>query len=130
LLSLRMHRELLYANLAALAVSIALTLVLGNAWGGLGAATATAIAELCLFGSAVWLLVRRHPALRPRWAILFRVLAAALLTAALAVIPVPSVVLAVAGTVVYTVLALALRAVPEELLVELGRVRQLRSARS
>jgi O-antigen/teichoic acid export membrane protein len=130
LLSLRMHRELLYANLAALAVSVVLTLALGSAWGGVGAATATAIAELCLAGSAVWLLVRAHPALRPQWSFLFRILIAGLAAAALALIPVPSVVLAVAGAVVYTALALALHAVPEELLVELGRVRQLRSARS
>jgi O-antigen/teichoic acid export membrane protein len=130
LLSLRMHRELLYANLAALAVSVVLTLTLGSAWGGVGAATATVIAELCLAGSAVWLLVRAHPALRPRWSFLFRILVAGLAAAALAVIPVPSVVLAVAGAVVYSALALALRAIPEELLVEFRRVRQLRSARS
>ena len=130
LLSLSMHRELLYANLGALAVSIVLTLVLGSAWGGVGAATATAIAELCLAGGAVWLLVRRHAGLRPHMSFALKVLAAALATAALALIPVPSLVLAVAGAVVYVLLALALRAVPEELLVELGRVRQLRSARS
>jgi O-antigen/teichoic acid export membrane protein len=130
LLSLRMHRELLYANLAALAVSVVLTLALGSAWGGVGAATATAIAELCLAGSAVWLLVRAHPALRPQWSFLFRILIAGLAAAALVVIPVPSVVLAVAGALVYTALVFALHAVPEELLVELGRVRQLRSARS
>jgi O-antigen/teichoic acid export membrane protein len=130
LLSLRMHRELLYANLAALAVSVVLTLALGSAWGGVGAATATAIAELCLAGSAVWLLVRAHPALRPQWSFLFRILIAGLAAAALALIPAPSVLLAAAGAVVYTALALALHAVPEELLVELGRVRQLRSARS
>lgn len=130
LLSLRMHRELLYANLAALAVSVVLTLALGRAWGGVGAATATAIAELCLAGSAVWLLVRAHPALRPHWSFLFRILIAGLAAAAVALIPAPSVLLAAAGAVVYTALALALHAVPEELLVELGRVRQLRSARS
>ena len=65
LLSLRMHRELLYANLAALAVSVVLTLALGSAWGGVGAATATAIAELCLAGSAVWLLRARSPRAAP-----------------------------------------------------------------
>jgi O-antigen/teichoic acid export membrane protein len=130
LLSLRMHREILYANLAALAVSIVLTLALGSAWGGIGAATATAIAELCLAGSAAWLLVRRHANLRPHLTFTLKVLAAALATAALAVIPLPSIVLAVAGSVVYIAIAFALRAVPEELLVELGRVRQLRSARS
>jgi hypothetical protein len=54
-----------------------------------------------------------------------------LATAALATIPgVPSVVLAVAGAIVYTVLAFVLRLVPEEVLAELGRVRQLRNARS
>ena len=130
LLSLRMHRELLVANLAALAVSIVLTLALGGAWGGVGAATAIVIAELCLAGSAVWLLVRSHPELRQQWSFLVRVLAAGLATAALGLIPVPSVVLAVAGVVVYTVLALALRTVPEELVAELSRFRQLRNARS
>jgi O-antigen/teichoic acid export membrane protein len=130
LLSLRMHRELLFANLAALGVSVVLTLALGSAWGGVGAATATAIAEVCLAGSAVWLLVRRHPALRPAWSFLFRVVAAGLVAGALGLIPLPSLVLALAGAAVYTALAFALRAVPEELLVELGRVRQFRSSRS
>ncbi len=130
LLSLRMHRELLFANLAALGVSVVLTLALGSAWGGVGAATATAIAEVCLAGSAVWLLVRRHPALRPAWSFLLRVVAAGLVAGALALIPLPSLVLAVAGAAVYTALAFALRAVPQELLVELGRVRHVRSARS
>ena len=87
LFSLRMHRELLYANTAALGVSIVLTLALGSAWGGMGAALATAIAELCLAGSAVWLLVRAHPAMRPAWSFLLRVLAAGLAAAALALIP-------------------------------------------
>ena len=59
LLSLRLHRELLFANGIALAVSIALTLVLGRAWGGMGAATAVVAAELCLAAGAVWLLVRK-----------------------------------------------------------------------
>jgi O-antigen/teichoic acid export membrane protein len=130
LLSLGMHRELVYANLAALAVSVVLTLVLGSRFGGLGAATATAIAELCLAVSAVWLLVRGHPALRPRWSFLYRVLAAGVATSALALIPAPSVVLAVAGAVLYSALALVLRAVPEELLLELRRIRQLGSSRS
>jgi O-antigen/teichoic acid export membrane protein len=130
LLSLRMHRELLVANVAALGVSVMLTLSLGSAWGGIGAATATAIAEVCLVGGAVWLLVRKHPALSPAWSFLLRVVAAGLIAGALALIPLPSLVLAVAGAVVYAAVALALRAVPEELLVELGRIRQLRSARS
>jgi O-antigen/teichoic acid export membrane protein len=131
LLSLRMYRELLVANTTALGVSIALTLTLGRVWGGMGAATATVVAELCLAGGAGWLLLRRHPALRPEWLFLLRVAAAGLATAALVLIPgVPSVVLAAAGAVVYTVLAFVLRLVPEEVLAELGRVRQLRNARS
>jgi len=131
LLSLRLHRELLFANGAALAVSVGFTLVLGAGWGGMGAATAVVAAELCLAAGAVWLLVRRSPALRPEWSFLPRVLAAGLATAALAAVPgVPNVVLAVAAVVVYAGLALALHIVPDEVLTELGRVRQLRSARS
>ena len=125
LLSLRLHRELLLANAMALAVSVALTLVLGRAWGGTGAATAVVAAELCLAAGAVWLLARRSRALEPEWSFLPRVLAAGLTTAALAVIPgVPNVVIAVAGVVVYVVLALALHIIPEEVLAEFGRVRQ------
>ncbi len=131
LLSLRLHRELLLANAIALAVSIALTLILGRAWGGMGAATAVVGAELCLAAGAVWLLVRSSPALSPALSFLPRVLAAGLATAALAAIPgVPNVVLAVAGVVVYVALALALHIIPEEVLAELGRIRQPRSARS
>ena len=131
LLSLRLHRELLVANAVALAVSIGLTLILGSAWGGKGAATAVVAAELCLAAVAVWLLVRRSPALRPAWSSLPRVLAAGLATAALAAVPgVPNVVIAVAGVVVYVALALALRIIPEEVLAEFARVRQTRSARS
>jgi O-antigen/teichoic acid export membrane protein len=120
LLSVRMHRELLVANTTALGVSILLTLVLGRAWGGMGAATATVAAELCLAGGAAWLLVRRHPGLRPEWSFLLRVLVAASVAAALATIPgLPSVVLAAAGAIVYTMLALVLRLVPEEVLAQL-----------
>jgi O-antigen/teichoic acid export membrane protein len=131
LLSLRLHRELLFVNAAALAVSIALTLILGSVWGGKGAATAVVAAELCLAAGAIWLLVRRSPGLGPEWSFLPRVLTAGLATAVLAAIPgVPNVVIAVAGVVVYSALALALHIIPEEVLVELGRVRQPRSARS
>ncbi len=131
LLSVRMHRELLLANGVALAVSIGLTLVLGGAWGGMGAATAVVVAELCLAAGAVWLLVRRSPEMTPEWSFLPRVLAAGLATATLAAVPgVPNVVIAAAGVVVYIALALALHIVPEEMLAELRRVRQPRSARS
>jgi O-antigen/teichoic acid export membrane protein len=131
LLSLRLHRELLYANGIALAVSIALTLVLGRAWGGMGAAIAVVAAELCLAAGAVWLLVRDSPALSPAWSFLPRVLAAALATAAVAAIPgVPNVVLAATGLIVYVALALGLHLIPEEVLAELRRARQPRSARS
>jgi O-antigen/teichoic acid export membrane protein len=131
LLSLRLHRELLLANAIALAVSIGLTLILGSAWGGKGAATAVVAAELCLAAGAVWLLARNSPALNPAWSFLPRVLLAGLATAALAAIPgVPNVVIVLAGVVVYVALAVALHIIPEEVLAELGRVRQPRSARS
>ncbi len=97
----------------------------------MGAATAVVGAELCLAVGAVWLLVRSSPALSPAWSFLPRVLAAGLATSVLAAIPgVPNVVLAIAGVVVYVALALALHIIPEELLAELGRIRQPRSARS
>jgi O-antigen/teichoic acid export membrane protein len=131
LLSLRLHRELLLANGAALSVSVGLTLVLGSAWGGMGAATAVLVAELCLAAGAVWLLLRRSAAMAPEWFFLPRVLAAGLATATLAAVPgVPNVVIAAAAVALYVALALALHIVPEEVLTEFGRVRQPRSARS
>ena len=121
LLSLRLHRELLLANRNRALGQHCLTLVLGRAWGGMGAATAVVGAELCLAVGAVWLLVRSSPALSPAWSFLPRVLAAGLATSVLAAIPgVPNVVLAIAGVVVYVALALALHIIPEELLAELG----------
>lgn len=64
LLSLRRHRELLLANLAALCASVGLTFALAPAHGARGAAIATVAAELALAAVTVFLLVRRQPALR------------------------------------------------------------------
>jgi len=131
LLSLRLHRELLLANAIALGVSIVLTVALGNEWGGIGAAAGVVAAEVCLAAAAIWLLVRQAPALAPEWRFLPRVAVAGLATVPLAAVPgVPNLVAAVAAVALYGVLALALRVVPEEVLAELGRLRQPRSARS
>src|SRR5437879_12893355 len=65
LLSLRRNRELLLANVIALAVGIALTLTLASRHGAIGGAIATTATELILAATYIVLLVRHRPDLRP-----------------------------------------------------------------
>jgi hypothetical protein len=67
---------------------------------------------------------RADPRLRPSLARMPRVLAAGAVAAALAFVPsVPAIVLAAAAGVVYVGLALLLRAVPDEVIVEARHLR-------
>lgn len=127
LLSLKRYRALLAVNLLALVVSFVLTLVLAGADGARGAAIATLCGESTLAVASLIVLVRGHPALRPRLTVAVKVLASAAPAAALALLPgVPSIVRALLALLVYGVLILATRAVPGEVLELLplrGRLR-------
>jgi O-antigen/teichoic acid export membrane protein len=122
LLSLRVHRAILATACVALAVNLVLTGVLGGAHGATGAAVATVIAELAGIVVAAGMLLRSHRAVMPGLGGIPRVAVAAGLGALVLLVPgLPPVADAVAGTLVYTVVVLALRAVPRELLDALSR---------
>ncbi|MDQ2896492.1 MAG: polysaccharide biosynthesis C-terminal domain-containing protein [Actinomycetota bacterium] len=117
LLALREHRNLLAINLMALAASLLLTLVLAGSDGAQGAAIATVGGETALALLNAVALGRRRPAYRPPWPVIGKVLIAATLTVPVAYLsPLSSFVRAALGLMLYCLLVLALRAVPEELL--------------
>ncbi|MCW3011066.1 MAG: polysaccharide biosynthesis protein [Solirubrobacterales bacterium] len=117
LLSLRLYRELILCNAAALVLALTLSIVLVPSEGALGAGIVTMVLELVLAASYVGVLTLRRPDLRPPLWVLPRValayglgLAAGL--AVLAVHPVPAVAAAVA---VYLGVLAALRTIPPEI---------------
>jgi O-antigen/teichoic acid export membrane protein len=123
LLSLRRHRDLLLLSGAALAANATLVPLLADAHGARGAAAATLGAELVLTVGGALLLSRIDRSLRPSLAVVARAAPGFALGCALLAVPgLPSVVAMVLGAGVYAALALLLRAVPEELVIEARRV--------
>jgi O-antigen/teichoic acid export membrane protein len=116
LLSLKRYRGLLGANALALVVSCTLTLVLAGADGAKGAAIATICGETTLASGCLLVLVAGNPELRPRLAVVPKVLLAAIPAAALVdVLALPSLAVAAIVLVVYVALILLTRAMPREI---------------
>jgi O-antigen/teichoic acid export membrane protein len=116
LVSLRLQKQMLFANLAALVASCALTLVLAEADGADGAALATVLAETTLGAGYLIALVWGRPQYRPKITVIAKVLVAAAPAAALALIPeMPSLVRALVAVTVYALLILASGALPDEI---------------
>lgn len=126
LLSLRRHSAILATACTALAVNIVLAMVLGGAHGARGAALGTLVAELAAFGVAMTLLARSDRHVVPGLWVVPRVAVAVAVAATVLLIPgLPSVAAAVIGTAIYAAAALAVGAVPRELLDVLPRRRAL-----
>jgi O-antigen/teichoic acid export membrane protein len=124
LLSLHEHRPLLVISLITLVVNCTLVLVLGSSDGARGAAVGTFVADLIGAIGLGLVLARRHSPLRPSLGVLPKVLAAGALAGAPALVPgVPDVVLVAVAAVIFCLAAIVLRAVPEEIFVELRRLR-------
>jgi O-antigen/teichoic acid export membrane protein len=124
LLSLRMHAALLRVTLAALAVSILLSVALVPGLGAEGASIASAVCEFVVAGGYMLAITRGHAHLRPSLAALPRVVLVTLLAASVLALPLPSIVLWGIASVIYLGLLALLHAYPEELLqVLLRRVR-------
>jgi O-antigen/teichoic acid export membrane protein len=115
LLSLHRHRALVIVNLAALAVSVGLTLVLGHALGARGSAFATIGGETTLAVGSVTALVLAGREYRPNLAVVPKVALAGGLAAVAAFVPhLPSLLRAVIALGVYAFAILVLRALPPE----------------
>jgi O-antigen/teichoic acid export membrane protein len=116
LLSLRLHRQLLLANAAALAVSVVFTLILAHSDGARGAAIATICGEATLAIGAGLGLAWRHPAYRPDPGILIKAVSAAAVAGVVALVPsMPSIVRALVAAGVYGFLLWLMRVLPHEL---------------
>jgi O-antigen/teichoic acid export membrane protein len=116
LISLHLHRELLLANLSALLVGAILVFVLGSAEGAQGAAWATLAGECVLAAGYLVGLVRGRRELAPRAWVVPRVALAAAAGAAVGVSGLPALPAALAAVATFSILVLAVRAVPPELL--------------
>ncbi|HTA05254.1 MAG TPA: oligosaccharide flippase family protein [Solirubrobacteraceae bacterium] len=116
LLSLKLYKGVLLVNLAAFVVSCSLTIVLAGSDGARGAAIATICGEGVLALGSLLALVHGRPELRPKLGIVLKVALAAAPAAVLALLPdLPSLVRALLALLVYGVLIVLMRAVPEEI---------------
>ena len=126
LLSLELYRGVLLVNLAALAISLALTAVLARSHGATGAAVATLCGETVLALGSLLALARGRPEFRPGAAVVAKVAIAAAPATAIALLDgIPSLVRTVLALVAYAAVILVTRAVPEEVADLLpGRLRR------
>jgi O-antigen/teichoic acid export membrane protein len=116
LISLHLHRELLLANLSALVVSATLVLLLGSTEGARGAAWATLAGESVLAAAYLFGLARSRRELVPSTRTLPRVAIATAGSAVVGAAGLPAVPATLAALAVFTILALMLGAVPDELI--------------
>jgi O-antigen/teichoic acid export membrane protein len=115
LLALHRHRVMLLANLAALAVSAILTVILARADGASGAAVASACGETTLALIYLFGLVRDSPELRPELGTAAKIVLAAIPALVVALLPgVPQLLQPIAALALFAALILLLRAVPSE----------------
>lgn len=122
LLSLKLYRQLLWANTLAAVVAIGGTLALAPGLGAQGAAIATVAAEAALALACVWALRSARAVLRPDLSVLPKVmLAAGIAIGVSLVLPGPAVVLSVVAGLVYLAVLVPLRAIPPELVAALLR---------
>jgi O-antigen/teichoic acid export membrane protein len=116
LLSERRHNGVLVSNAIALAISVTVALALVPSLGAKGAAVATVVGESSLAVAYAIALFARAPDLRISLRLVPKVFVAAALAASLVFVPgLDGVVLAIAAGVVYIVVLLLLRGVPDEL---------------
>lgn len=114
LLALRKHRELLLSTLAALTLTVPLTLLLGGPLGARGAAVATVVAEVVLGVTAASFLVHARADIRLSVHSVPAVALAAAAAAATLFVPVHDAVRVVLATAIYFGILGALRRLPPE----------------
>jgi O-antigen/teichoic acid export membrane protein len=119
LLSLRLHRQILFINVLALVLVSALVAGLAAIDGARGAAIGTATAEAVVVCLYPVVLRRSHPELLPSMRFLPRVGLAAAIALAVWLVPIAAILQVVVALIVYVAVLLALRVVPAEVLEQL-----------
>jgi O-antigen/teichoic acid export membrane protein len=123
LLSLRAHRQMLWITGSALVLNAIGAGVLGAAHGAQGAALATMTADVLALVASAWVLARLGLPIGQWLRVLPRVALAAIPALAVWFVPVPDLAKAVLAFGVYSVILLLVRGVPEELWIEVRRLR-------
>jgi O-antigen/teichoic acid export membrane protein len=124
MLALGLYRAALVVNASAFMVGTVLVVVLVRTYGAIGGAAATVAGELVLILLSIGALAHHDRAVLPSWRVVPRVVVAATLAVAPAVLlGLPPAAAVVVGSAIYLAVALALGAVPKELFVELSRRR-------
>jgi len=124
LISLARYREVLILSAAALIVSATLVLTLAPGMGADGAAVANVAGESVSAAVGLFFLSRLERGFHFPWGTLVKVAIALAPASALALVPgVPQIAIAAAATLVYGAVLLALRAVPQELIDAIPRLR-------
>lgn len=118
LLSLGRYRALLVMATAALIAVAVLTPPLGDAHGAIGGAIATVIGEAVVAVGGLFALTYHHPELRIAWSRPARIALAAVAALAVALLDLPDALGVLVATAVFALALFALRAVPDELVVE------------
>ena len=122
LLSLHRHRTTLVVNVAALATSLVLSVVLIPPYGATGAAIAVLAAELVLAASVLGAVVRLRPAVAPSLRRAPAILAAGVVAGLVGLIPgLPDVVAAILALLVFPLLLVLIRRFPPEVADALRR---------
>jgi O-antigen/teichoic acid export membrane protein len=128
LLALRRHRTMLVIMGCALVLNAVGAGLLGASHGARGAAVATMVVDVIVLGATGWALWRLGFPVGRWLGVVPRVALAAVPAAALWFAPVPDVAKAAIGTAVFCLMLLVLRAVPDELFVELRRLARRQAA--
>jgi O-antigen/teichoic acid export membrane protein len=117
LVSLRMYRQLLWANGCALAVTLAATIILVHSDGARGAAIATILGETTVSLLMLIALLRRNRSFTPHLRLLSKLALATALAAPLALeSAIPSLPRAIATGCLYLLVVLMTRALPDEVM--------------
>jgi O-antigen/teichoic acid export membrane protein len=115
LIAIQAQRSLFWATVLGVTIAVPLTIVLAESHGARGAAAAMLIAEAIRASATGVALLRTRPSLRPRLAIVGKVVLAAALATPLGLIGIPAVVACVGATVVYVATLAAVQGLPPEL---------------
>lgn len=124
LIAIDRQRAIAQVNAIGVAVVVVLGLTLIPLAGARGAAIAAIVGEAALAVTALALLVRARPALRPAPGHFTRIALATALGVLCVLIPVPEIARAVIALTVYTATVIALRAYPPEFLQAFGITRR------